>query len=166
MLAIPQGLIVRLSRTIPSPTAEAAAAGAAPADQETANRRSRPNGQYRPADCDSNRHLVNAANARATNCRLAFAALADPTRWAVFERTLIAPRPVRAIAGGLPVSRAAVSQHLKALREAGLVACRRDGSRRLYRADPWTIGELVSVLDAVRREATAMAGPIGPGGEA
>ena len=144
MLANDPGLIVRRSRTIPS---------------------ARPQGRYRPADSNSNRHLASDANARAINCQLAFAALADPTRWAVFERTLNAPQAVRAIAGGLPVSRAAVSQHLKVLREAGLVTCRRDGPRRLYRADPWTIGELVFVIDAMWREATATAEPIGPGGE-
>jgi DNA-binding transcriptional ArsR family regulator len=102
---------------------------------------------------------VSDANARAINCQLAFAALADATRWAVFARTLNAPRPVRAIAAGLPVSRVAVSQHLKVLKEAGLVTCRRDGSRRLYRADPWTIGELVSVIDTIWREATEMRAP-------
>ena len=144
MLANDQGLIVQLSRTIPSP---------------------KPQGRYRPADANSNRHLVSDAKARTINCQLAFAALADPTRWAVFERTLNAPRPVCAIAAGLPVSRAAVSQHLKVLKEAGLITCRRDGSRHLYRADPWRIGELVSAIDTLWREAMKTSRPRGPEGE-
>ncbi len=65
----------------------------------------------------------------------ALAALSDPTRRLVFERILAAPRPVAAIAEGLPVSRPAVSQHLKILREAGLVTERRSGTRRLYAAN-------------------------------
>ena len=87
--------------------------------------------------------------------RPALAALADPTRWAVFERTLGGSRPVRDIAWQLPVSRAAVSHHLKALKDAGLVTCRRDGRRRLYRAGPWAIAELVSFVDTLWREAMA-----------
>ena len=51
----------------------------------------------------------------------ALAALSDPTRRLVFERILAAPRPVTVIAEGLPVSRPAVSQHLKMLKEAGLI---------------------------------------------
>src|SRR5260221_295859 len=83
----------------------------------------------------------------------ALAALADPTRWAIFERTLAGPRPVRDIAGQLPVSRVAVSQHLKVLKEAGLVTCQRDGPRRLYRADPRAISALVSMMSTIWREA-------------
>jgi DNA-binding transcriptional ArsR family regulator len=63
-------------------------------------------------------------------------ALADPTRRAVFERLRRGPQPVGEIARGLPVSRPAVSQHLRVLREAGLVTERKDGTRRLYRVDP------------------------------
>ena len=62
---------------------------------------------------------------------VALAALSDPTRRLVFARTLGAPRPVAAIAEGLPVSRPAVSQHLKVLKEAGLITERRSGTRRL-----------------------------------
>jgi DNA-binding transcriptional ArsR family regulator len=72
----------------------------------------------------------------------AFAALADPTRRQIFERVLTAPQPVGAIADGLPVSRSAVSQHLKVLKEAGLISERRQGTRRLYVADPQALGEL------------------------
>ena len=58
--------------------------------------------------------------------------LADPTRRRVFERLRGGPRPVNALAAGLPVSRPAVSQHLKALKEAGLVEERSEGVRRMY----------------------------------
>ena len=77
----------------------------------------------------------------------AFAALADPTRRAVFERLRAGPVSVGEIAAGLPVSRPAVSQHLKALREAGLVRHEADGTRRLYEVDPRGLGELRSWLD-------------------
>jgi DNA-binding transcriptional ArsR family regulator len=63
-------------------------------------------------------------------------ALADPTRRAVFERLAEGPVSVGEIAKSLPVSRPAVSQHLRVLREAGLVTERREGTRRLYRLDP------------------------------
>jgi DNA-binding transcriptional ArsR family regulator len=79
--------------------------------------------------------------------RNAFAALADPTRRAVFERLRAGPVSVGDIAAGLPVSRPAVSQHLKALREAGLVRHEADGTRRLYEVDPKGLGELRSWLD-------------------
>jgi DNA-binding transcriptional ArsR family regulator len=65
-----------------------------------------------------------------------FAALADPTRRAVFERLRGGPRPVGELARGLPVSRPAVSQHLRVLKEAGLVTERKEGTRRLYQVDP------------------------------
>jgi DNA-binding transcriptional ArsR family regulator len=63
---------------------------------------------------------------------LALAALSDPTRRAVFERLRAGPASVQEIADGLPVSRPAVSQHLKALREAGLVRDEPRGSARIY----------------------------------
>ena len=62
----------------------------------------------------------------------ALTALSDPTRRAVFERLRVGPASVREIADGLPVSRPAVSQHLKALREAGLVRDEPRGSARIY----------------------------------
>jgi DNA-binding transcriptional ArsR family regulator len=62
----------------------------------------------------------------------ALAVLADPTRRKVFERLRAGPRPVNALAAGLPVSRPAVSQHLKALKDAGLVEERSEGVRRIY----------------------------------
>ena|SRR5499427_2091774 len=81
------------------------------------------------------------------------AALSDPTRRQVFERVLAAPQPVGAIAEGLPVSRPAVSQHLKVLKEAGLISERRRGTRRLYVANPQALGELRAAIEAMWREA-------------
>src|SRR5256886_16434167 len=69
-------------------------------------------------------------------------ALADPTRRRVFEHLRQGPRPVGAIARGMPVSRPAVSQHLKALKDAGLVADRQEGTRRVYFIDPHRLGAL------------------------
>src|SRR6202022_1388551 len=62
----------------------------------------------------------------------ALAVLADPTRRKVFERLRGGPRPVNLLAAGLPVSRSAVSQHLKVLKDAGLVEERSEGVRRIY----------------------------------
>jgi DNA-binding transcriptional ArsR family regulator len=59
-------------------------------------------------------------------------ALGDPTRRAVFARIAERPRPVGEIARELPVSRPAVSQHLRVLKDAGLILDRRDGNRRIY----------------------------------
>ena len=83
----------------------------------------------------------------------ALAVLADPTRRRVFERLRHGPRPVNLIAAGLPVSRPAVSQHLKILREAGLVTERRSGTRRLYAANPQALGELRAAIEAMWHEA-------------
>jgi DNA-binding transcriptional ArsR family regulator len=77
----------------------------------------------------------------------ALAALADPTRRAVFERLRAGPRSVKMIAHGMPVSRPAVSQHLKVLKEAGLVADRPEGNRRVYYVDPDGLGALRGWLD-------------------
>jgi DNA-binding transcriptional ArsR family regulator len=81
------------------------------------------------------------------NTNAAFAALADPTRRAVFERLAEGPRSVGDLARGLPVSRPAVSQHLKVLREAGLVDDRAEGARRVYSIDPAGLGVLRAWLD-------------------
>jgi DNA-binding transcriptional ArsR family regulator len=83
----------------------------------------------------------------------ALAALSDPTRRLVFERILATPRPVVAIAEGLPVSRPAVSQHLKVLKDAGLITERRNGTRRLYVANPQALGELRAAIEAMWHEA-------------
>jgi DNA-binding transcriptional ArsR family regulator len=77
----------------------------------------------------------------------ALAALADPTRRVVFERLRTGPRSVKAIAHGMPVSRPAVSQHLKVLKEAGLVTDRPEGNRRVYYVDPDGLGALRGWLD-------------------
>jgi DNA-binding transcriptional ArsR family regulator len=85
----------------------------------------------------------------------ALAALADPTRRKVFERLKKGPRAVGEVAHGLPVSRPAVSQHLKALKEAGLVADRPDGTRRVYYIDPHGLGDLRKWLDQFWDDALA-----------
>jgi DNA-binding transcriptional ArsR family regulator len=77
----------------------------------------------------------------------AIAALADPTRRAVFERLAAGPMAVGAIARDLPVSRPAVSQHLKVLKLAGLVSDRQDANRRLYSLDPRGLDEVRSYFD-------------------
>jgi DNA-binding transcriptional ArsR family regulator len=81
------------------------------------------------------------------NANRVFAALHDPTRRAVFERLRDGPRPVGDIARGLPVTRPAVSQHLKVLKEAGLVADRSEGTRRIYYIDPKGLGAMRAWLD-------------------
>lgn len=85
----------------------------------------------------------------------AIAALADPTRRAVFERLRDGPRPVSAIARGLPVSRPAVSQHLKVLKEAGLVRDEPRGTARIYRIHAEGLAELRDWLDGFWDEALA-----------
>jgi DNA-binding transcriptional ArsR family regulator len=82
-------------------------------------------------------------------------ALADPTRRAIFERLADGPRPVVELAEGLPVSRPAVSQHLRVLKEAGLVVDRRVGARRLYQVNPDGLGALRSYLDRFWNRALA-----------
>ena len=77
----------------------------------------------------------------------ALVALSDPTRRRVFERLKPGGRAVGEIAKGLPVSRPAVSQHLKVLKEAGLVRETRDGTRRIYEIDPKGLGQLRRWLD-------------------
>ena len=83
----------------------------------------------------------------------ALTALADPTRRQVFEQLRRGPKSVGAIAASLPVSRPAVSQHLKVLRQAGLVDDRPQGARRLYFLDPRGLGELRAWLDGFWDEA-------------
>lgn len=85
----------------------------------------------------------------------ALAALADPTRRRVFERLRNGPRSVGGIARGLPVSRPAVSQHLRVLKEAGLVADEPDGTRRIYRIDPKGLAAIRRWLDGFWNEALA-----------
>ena len=80
-------------------------------------------------------------------------ALGDPTRRAVLELVRCGPRPVGEIAAELPVSRPAVSQHLRVLKEAGLVSERKDGTRRLYSVDPKGIAEVRDYFDKLWDEA-------------
>jgi DNA-binding transcriptional ArsR family regulator len=74
-------------------------------------------------------------------------ALGDPTRRAIFERLRLGPRSVGELAEGLPVSRPAVSQHLRVLKEARLVTERRDGTRRIYSLNPGGLLELRAYFD-------------------
>src|SRR5262249_10689827 len=74
-------------------------------------------------------------------------ALGDPTRQAIFDRLSHGPQPVAVLAEGLPVSRPAVSQHLKVLKDVGLVTDARDGTRRVYRVDPAGLAVLRTYLD-------------------
>jgi DNA-binding transcriptional ArsR family regulator len=82
-------------------------------------------------------------------------ALGDPTRRTIFERIAARPSAVGELAVGLPVSRPAVSQHLKVLKEAGLVVDRSEGSRRIYRLDPDGVGALRDYLDRFWNRALA-----------
>ena len=76
-----------------------------------------------------------------------FAALADPTRRLLFEKVAERPQSVGSLAGQLPVSRPAVSQHLKILKDAGLVSDEARGTSRIYRIDPKGLGPMRRWLD-------------------
>jgi DNA-binding transcriptional ArsR family regulator len=78
----------------------------------------------------------------------ALEALGDPTRREIFERLSRSPLAVGELAGGLPISRPAVSQHLKVLKEAGLVFNRPAGTRRVYQVDPRAVEALREYFDA------------------
>jgi DNA-binding transcriptional ArsR family regulator len=90
-------------------------------------------------------------------------ALGDPTRRTIFERLRSGPQPVVELARGLPVSRPAVSQHLRVLKEAGLVRGQAVGTRRIYEVDPEGFGRVrtwfedfwTDALDAFKRAAEA-----------
>jgi DNA-binding transcriptional ArsR family regulator len=84
-----------------------------------------------------------------------FAALGDPTRRAIFESLAARPRAVGELARELPVSRPAVSQHLRTLKNAGLVIDRRDGNRRIYQLDPGGVIALRAYLDQFWNQALA-----------
>ena len=84
-----------------------------------------------------------------------FTALADPTRRAIFERLAERPSAVGELADQLPVSRPAVSQHLRVLKEGGLVIDEPDGTRRIYRVDPEGVGALRAYLDTFWNQALA-----------
>jgi DNA-binding transcriptional ArsR family regulator len=82
-------------------------------------------------------------------------ALGDPTRRAILELLGGGDRSVRELADALPVSRPAVSRHLRLLREAGLVSNRAEGTRRLYRLDPAGAEAVRTYLEALWGEAGA-----------
>ena len=82
-------------------------------------------------------------------------ALGDPTRRVIFERLADRPRAVGELARELPVSRPAVSQHLKVLKDAGLVTDRQAGTRRIYQLDPDGVGALRAYLDGFWNRALA-----------
>lgn len=82
-----------------------------------------------------------------TNGSEMMTALGDPTRQAIFERLSVRPTAVGELAAALPVSRPAVSQHLKVLRDVGLVVDRQEGTRRIYEVDRAGLAVLRSYLD-------------------
>lgn len=82
-------------------------------------------------------------------------ALGDRTRRAILEQLRAGPRSVGELADELPVSRPAVSQHLRVLKDAGLVRERRNGTRRVYRVDPDGLGEVRDYFDDFWNEALA-----------
>jgi DNA-binding transcriptional ArsR family regulator len=84
-----------------------------------------------------------------------FAALGDPTRREIFARIAERPRAVGDLARELPVSRPAVSQHLRVLKDAGLVTDRAEGNRRIYQADPAGLAALRAQLDTFWTQALA-----------
>jgi DNA-binding transcriptional ArsR family regulator len=84
-----------------------------------------------------------------------FAALGHPTRREIFARIAERPRAVGELARELPVSRPAVSQHLRVLKDAGLVMDRAEGNRRIYQADPEGLAALRAQLDTFWNQALA-----------
>jgi len=85
----------------------------------------------------------------------AIAALADPSRRAIVEALRSGAQPVSQIARGLPISRPAVSQHLKVLTDAGLTTCATQGTRRIYALSPEGIAAMRRYLDALWDDALA-----------
>jgi DNA-binding transcriptional ArsR family regulator len=84
-----------------------------------------------------------------------WSALADGTRRAIVACLAEGPQPVGQLAAGLPVTRSAVSQHLKVLKDAGLVSERAEGTRRIYRLNPAAVAALRDQLDTYWRRALA-----------
>jgi DNA-binding transcriptional ArsR family regulator len=82
-------------------------------------------------------------------------ALADPTRRAIVDRLRRGPAAVGAIAAELPVSRPAVSQHLRVLESAGLVSHEASGTRHIYRVELGGLGELRAYIDRLWDESLA-----------
>ena len=84
-----------------------------------------------------------------------FAALAEPMRQKIVERLARGPMSVGELAAGLPVTRPAISQHLKVLKEAKLVSDRAEGTRRIYRIDPAGLAQIRRWLDQFWDESLA-----------
>lgn len=89
------------------------------------------------------------------NLLIAWGALGDPTRRKILEKLRAGPRAVGEIAAGMPISRPAVSQHLKVLKESGLVAETRQGTRHYFAIAPEGIGALRAYLDGLWSDALA-----------
>ncbi|MBU6422383.1 MAG: winged helix-turn-helix transcriptional regulator [Gammaproteobacteria bacterium] len=87
-----------------------------------------------------------------TNAQTKLQVLGDPTRMAIFERLADGPLAVVDIAEGLPVTRSAVSQHLKVLKEAGLITNERAANRNLYQLNPKGVAGLRDYFDQFWRE--------------
>jgi DNA-binding transcriptional ArsR family regulator len=83
--------------------------------------------------------------------------LGDPTRRAIFELLARGPCSVGELAKQLPISRPAVSQHLRMLKDGGLVSCRAEGTRNIYQLDPGGLRALRAYLDRASRGAVAAA---------
>ena len=90
-----------------------------------------------------------------TNASTGFAALSDPTRRQIFDRLSRKALSVGDLAEGLPVTRPAVSQHLKVLKDAGLVSVRTEGTRNIYRVDPKGVAAMRDYLDRFWQRALA-----------
>jgi DNA-binding transcriptional ArsR family regulator len=90
-----------------------------------------------------------------TTYQAGLTALGDPTRQAIFERLADRPSAVGELASELPVSRPAVSQHLKVLKDAGLVIDRPAGNRRIYQLNPDGVDALREYLDRFWNQAMA-----------
>ena len=99
--------------------------------------------------------MVTYGQTNAPTVTARFAALADPTRREIFERVAERPRSVGQLAAELPVSRPAVSQHLKVLKDAGLVCVVPAGNRRIYQVDLSGVGVLRTYLDRFWSQALA-----------
>jgi DNA-binding transcriptional ArsR family regulator len=84
-----------------------------------------------------------------------FAALSDPTRQQIFDRLSRRALAVGELAEGLPVTRPAVSQHLKVLKDAGLVVMRTEGTRNIYQVDPRGVAAMRDYLDRFWQRALA-----------
>jgi DNA-binding transcriptional ArsR family regulator len=91
---------------------------------------------------------------------VAWAALGDPSRRAIVASLAEQPRAVGELAARLPISRPAVSQHLKVLKDAGLVTERAVGTRRIYRLEPTAVAALRDQLDTFWSRALASYGDV------